>query len=98
MEINAIKHVSLSDKENEVVDAFFELHELEEISNASLIHMLQECVERLELQSIKPFAKSIGKSYNGALMSNHHIDICGLKLSSLELQKFTLISEEQLRQ
>ena len=91
MEINAIKHVSLTDSENKAVDAFFELHELEEISNAALIHVLQECVDRLGLQSIKPFAKSIGKSYNGALMTNHHINICGLKLSSVDLQKFALL-------
>ena len=87
MQINAIQDLSLTIDEIDAVDEFFTKVELGE---SALLYMLLACADNLNLQTITPFAKSIGKSYNGCLMSNNYIEISGVKFSSAELAKVKL--------
>lgn len=95
MLINAIQDVSLTVPEIDAVDEFFTKVELGEINESVLFYMMLECIDRLKPQTITPFAKSIGKSYNGCLMCNNHIEISGVKYSSLEFSKVKLQDREQ---
>ena len=88
MQINAIQDLSLTIDEIDAVDEFFTKVELGE---SALLYMLLACADNLNLQTITPFAKSIGKSYNGCLMSNNYIEISGVKFSSADLAKVKLI-------
>lgn len=91
MQINAIQDLSLTIDEIDAVDEFFTKVELGELGESALLYMLLACADNLNLQTITPFAKSIGKSYNGCLMSNNYIEISGVKFSSADLAKVKLI-------